>query len=140
MITVYNLVMVDTESSYNNHLEEFNIGFFSTYEKAEKTARRFLKEVNGFKDHDINYHITEKSVIGSIDNSMMSEVFIIYGWNENDDLDEIDVIESSCYSTLQKAKQHLNVMKEGCSRKEWCISKYSIDECEWQEGYIKEYD
>ena len=55
-----NLVMIDMESTYDQHLEELNIGFFSTREKAEKTAKRYLNEVSGFKDYLIDYHITEK--------------------------------------------------------------------------------
>lgn len=36
---------------------------------------------------------------------------------ENDELDEIDKVESSCYTTLQDAEQKLNTMKESFCRK-----------------------
>lgn len=137
MRTVYNLIMIDMESSYDNHIESFNIGVFSSCEKAEKTARRYLTEVNGFKDYKVTYQITEKCVIGFTDNIMSSDLFIIYGWNENEELDEIDVIESSCYIIKQEAEQKLNELKASCCRKNWCIDNFIIDECNWQEGFVK---
>ena len=137
MRVVYNLNMIDMESSYDDHIEAFNIGFFSSRDKAEKTAKKYLTEVNGFKDYNVTYKITEKRVIGS--DLMLSDLFVVYGWNENNELDEIDVIESSCYTIKQEAEQKLNELKSSCYRKEWCIDKYIIDECNWQEGFVKVY-
>ena len=134
-MTVYNLNMIDTECSYDNHIESFNIGFFSSRDKAEKTARRYLNEVNGFKDYKVKYQITEKIIIDSSEGIMPSNLFIVYGWNENDKLDEIDIIESDCYVIEQEAKKKLNELKSSCSRKNWCVDKYTIDECEWKEGF-----
>lgn len=138
MTSVYNLMMIDKEASYDNHIEAFNIGFFSDYDKAEKTARRYLAEVEGFKDHNVIYQITEKRIIGRTDN-FSKDIFIVYGWNENDELDAIDVIESDCYINKNEAEQKLNELKASCNRKEWCIDKYTIDECKWQEGFVKVY-
>ena len=55
MSIVYNLNMIDTESSSDEHIEVFNIGFFSSREKAEITAKRYLTNVNGFKDYNVAY-------------------------------------------------------------------------------------
>ena len=137
MITLYHLVMADPEASYDDHVEEFGIGLFSTYEKAEETAKRYLTEVCGFRNDNVTYRITEKSVLGYGDDPV-PEAFMIYGWNENDDLDEIDVIESDCYATIQEAERQLKAMQEGSSRKEWCINRIVIDECDWQEGFVRE--
>ena len=104
MKSVYNLMMVDKALSYDNHIEAFNIGFFSSYDKAEKTARRYLTEVEGFKDYDVVYKITEKSVIDCND-SLSTDIFIICGWNENDEVDATDVIESDCYVNKNEAEQ-----------------------------------
>ena len=136
MRLVYSLRMVDKESSYDNHIEAFNIGFFSSYGKAERTAKRYLTEVEGFKDYNVIYQITEKRVIGYTDN-LSTGVFIIYGWNENDELDEIDVIESNCYVDRNEAEQELNSLKASYCRKEWCIDKYIIDESNWQDGFVR---
>lgn len=138
MRIVYNLNLIDIDSSYDNHIEAFNIGFFSDRDKAEKTAKRYMREVNGFKDCNVTYQITEKCVIGAADGSALSDLFIIYGWNENDELDEIDVVESSCYVGKQEAERKLNALRSSCCRKEWSIDKYRIDECNWQEGFVKE--
>lgn len=138
MTSVYNLMMIDKESSYDNHIEAFNIGFFSDYDKAEKTARRYLAEVEGFKDYNVVYQITEKRMIGRTD-SLSKDIFIIYGWDENDEFDAIDVIESDCYINKHEAEQKLDELKTNYSRKEWSIDKYIIDECKWQEGFVKVY-
>lgn len=136
MKLLYNLQMIDKESSYDNHIEAFNIGFFSSHDKAEKTAKRYLTEVEGFKDYNVAYQIKEKHIIGDAD-SLSTDIFIIYGWNENDNLDEIDIIESNCYVNKSEAEQELNELKVSYCRKEWCINKHIIDECRWQEGFVK---
>lgn len=138
MKSVYNLMMMDKDPSYNNRIEEFNIGFFSSYDKAEKTARRYLTEVEGFKDYNVVYKITEKSIIGCND-GLSTDIFIICGWNENDEFDATDVIESNCYVNKNDAEQKLNELIESYCRKEWCIDKYIIDECKWQEGFVRVY-
>lgn len=139
MRIVYNLMMIDIGSSYGEHTEAFNIGFFSSRDKAENVAKKYLNNVKGFKDHNVTYQITEKLLIGYDDSIMLSEIFIVYGWNENEDFDEINIIESDCYANKQNAEQKLNELKSKYSRKEWCIDKYIIDECNWKEGFVKEY-
>lgn len=136
MKSVYNLIMIDKDSSYDDHVEAFNIGFFSCYDKAEKTAGKYLTEVGGFKDYNVIYQIIEKSLIGCADR-LSTEMFIIYGWNENHELDAIDVIESNCYTNKNEAEQKLKELKASCDRKEWCIDKYMLDECKWKEGFEK---
>ena len=92
--------------------------------------------MEGFKDYNVIYQITEKCIIGHTD-SFSQDIFIVYGWNENDELDAIDVIESDCYVNKNEAEQKLTELKASCNRKEWCIDKYIIDECKWQEGFVK---
>lgn len=140
MQIVYNLIMIDNESSYDDHIEIFNIGFFSERSIAEKTAKKYLSEVKGFKDYHITYNINEKYIIGKSDSSMQSDIYIIYGWNVNDDLDDIDVIESDCYLSMEEAESQQNEMKLRYDRKEWCTDKYIINACYWQEGFEKIYD
>ncbi|MBR6103241.1 MAG: hypothetical protein IKP95_12500 [Ruminococcus sp.] len=95
--------------------------------------------MTGFKDYRVTCQIIEKPVIGASDGLTQLDVFIVYGWNENDELDEVDVIESNCYSSMKEAEAQLNEMKKRSDRKEWCIDKYRIDECCWQEGFEKAY-
>ena len=133
---VYGLMMIDEDSSYDDHIEAFNIGFFSSYEKAEKTARKYLAEVEGFKDYNVTYQITEKSLIACT-GSLSEDIFIIYGWNENNEFDEVDVIESDCYINKNEAEQRLNELKTSYYRKEWCIDKFILNKCNWEEGFVK---
>ena len=70
---------------------------------------------------------------------MLADLFVIYGWNENDEFDKVDIIESSCYAVKHEAEKKLNELKSNYCRKEWCIDKYIIDECNWKEGFVKEY-
>lgn len=59
-MTLYNLIFTDDELD-----ERFNIGFFSTREKAEDTARYYLRSVRGFCEYCCSYSITEKNVAGT---------------------------------------------------------------------------
>ena len=131
---VYNLIMVDEDY----HIEGFDIGYFSSYDKAEKTAKRYLTEVDGFKDYNVTYRIIEKSIIGCSD-SLPTVIFVISGWNENDEFDEIDVIESNCYVNKNDAEQELIEMQTIYCRKEWAIGREIIDKCSWQDGFIRVY-
>ena len=135
MLTVYELVMIDKEASCGEHADEFNIGFFSDRAVAEKTAERYLSEVKGFKDHPVEYKIAEKRIIGVSDSLMQDDLYIVYGWNENDELDEVDVIESDCFLDIGDAEKQLDLLRAEFDRKEWCIDKYRIDECSWQDGF-----
>jgi hypothetical protein len=133
MNTVYSLTIIDKELSYDNHTEAFQIGFFSSYEKAEKIAQKYMGEVPGFKDYNCCYRIALKPVIGDA----KSLVYIIQGWNENDDFDAIDVIESNCFVQKTLAEQEIAQMKTEYQRKEWSIDCWKIDECNWQDGFSR---
>ena len=54
----------------------------------KKTAEKYLSDVKGFKDYRVTDRITEKSVIGASDDLYVTDVYVIYGWNENDEQDE----------------------------------------------------
>ncbi len=79
MQMVYNLIMIDEDTSFDKHKETFNIGFFSDRERAEKTAKKYLSDVDGFKDYNISCQMIEKRLIGYHDCLKLSELFIIYG-------------------------------------------------------------
>ena len=137
MKIIYNLIIVDEELSYDNHAEEFNIGYFSSREKAENVAERYLAQVDGFNNHKCCYRISEKNIEDYINGMNPTRVFIISGWNENDESDETDIIESNCFVLRNNAEQKLAELKAGYERQEWSISQYTIDKCEWQEGFIR---
>ena len=134
MGTLYYLQMFDEEASYENYRQAFGIGLFSSRQLAEDTAKRYLAKVTGFKDYPVTYQIEEKRVPGA-GGDLPSFVFLVSGWNENDDLDEIDVIESDCYRTEKEAERALEALKSACPRQHWCINRWTIDQCNWQEGF-----
>ena len=70
MKNLYQLVIYDTDLSYDNYRESFDIGCFSTYEKAEQTAKQYISTVQGFKDYPCEYEITEKRVVGDTEKEL----------------------------------------------------------------------
>lgn len=124
-MTLYNLIFTDDELD-----ERFNIGFFSTREKAEDTARYYLRSVRGFCEYCCSYSITEKNVVGT---AKAGSVFIVYGWNEYD----LDIVESDCFATEPLARRMLAEMKATYERAEWCVDRYNTDECKWTDGFVR---
>lgn len=128
------LKICDKELSYSNHKCEFSIGIFSSYKNAEKTAKHYLKNVNGFKDYKCDYEIINKELVGDV---QCDKVYIVIGWNENDSHDETDTVESDCYADRERAMKELEIMKQRYHRKEWSIDEYMVDKCLWKEGFIR---
>lgn len=124
-MTLYSLTMKDNELG-----EEFGIGFFSSRETAEETARYYLKNVRGFCEYDCGFSVTEKSVVGG---GSSGTVYLVYGWNGYED----DIIESDCFTTEGLARRKLAEMKLQYDRGEWCVDSYRIDECKWQDGFVR---
>ncbi len=137
MSKIYNLVMIDVECSYSEHIEAFNVGFFSDRDQAESTAKKYLRDINGFKDYNVTYQILEKNIMGDNHSDHILEIFIIYGWNENENMDEIDIIESDCYLNEHDAENWLKKLQLCHVRKEWCIDKYIINECYCKDGFVR---
>ena len=123
-MTLYNLTMRDNELG-----ERFNIGFFSSREKAEDIARYYLKNIRGFCEYDCGYSVNEKAVIGG----NAGAVYVVYGWNS----DEKDIVESDCFTTEALARRQLAEMKMQYDREEWCVDYFRTDECKWHDGFIR---
>ncbi len=116
-------------------LSSFNIGFFSSYEKAEAAAHQYLTVVCGFCGGDFSYSISEKNLPDSKEGITPECIFIVYGWNDEND-GNLKIIESDCFNSESQAREKLTEMKGEHSRTDWCIDRYVIDECDWQEGVI----
>lgn len=137
MNIIYNLIIEDLELYCENDKERFNIGFFTTYDKAYSVAEKYLTEIEDFNKYPCKYEIIEK-IIRDFNKQISCEtVYIIYGWNIDKNYNETDVIESDCFITQETAQSELDKMKQKYSRIEWCIDKYKLDECSWTEGFIK---
>lgn len=135
-MNLYKLDFYDLELSYDDYKEGFSIGIFSTFEKAEQTAEYYIRNVNGFKDYSCEYEITAKNTVGTADETL-KEVYMIEGWNVNENLDEIDIIESDCFTDKNSAESELEEMKRKYNRCEWALNQYTIDKCEWTEGFVR---
>ena len=124
-MTLYNLTLRDNELG-----ELFNIGFFSSRERAEEIARYYLKNIRGFCEYDCGYSIAEKTVIGG---GNAGAVYVVYGWNSY----EKDIVESDCFTTEALARRKLAEMKMQYDREEWCVDRFRTDECKWQDGFVR---
>ncbi|MDE6727436.1 MAG: hypothetical protein K2J80_05800 [Oscillospiraceae bacterium] len=122
---LYKLTFRDNELG-----EQFDIGVFSSRKRAEATAREYLRSVSGFCEYDCGYTINEKPVFGD---GKPGLVYIVFGWNGYED----DIVESDCYATEALARRGLAEMKLQYDREEWCVDSYRIDECKWQDGFVR---
>lgn len=118
-----------------DYREGFHIGLFWTYDEAKRIAVRYKKEVPGFKDYDCDEEITEVSIIG--DEEQVSCVYRYTGWNENENFDEVDIIESDCYVDHSKAEEDYHCAQSALDRKEWALNRHVIGQCDWQEGFVR---
>ena len=62
-------------------------------------------------------------------------VWIVQRWNTNQNLDEIDMIESNCYLTEERANLELELMKREYPRQEWALEQWRIGKLNWQDGF-----
>lgn len=131
---VYELVIHDPELSSDNYAEDFLIGFFRTRSKAEQTAAYYLKNVKGFCDYPCTYSILEKAIMDA-QAAEPDEVFLVQGWDTDENLNEIDIIESPCFVSETQAKTELERLRNTQPRAEWVINRWKIDQVHWQEGF-----
>ena len=86
---VYELVMHDPELSGENYTEDFMIGIFRTRTMAEETAAYYLQHVRGFCEYPCTCSITEKEIMDAQD-EIPDEIFMVQGWDTNENMDERD--------------------------------------------------
>ena len=131
--TVYELIIHDPELSREDYSEDFMIGLFRIRSKAEQTAAFYLQNIKGFCEYPCTYSILEKSIV-DMQTAEPDEVFLVQGWDTDENQDEINVIESSCFVSEAEAKAELERMKSAQPRAEWVINRWEIDQAHWQEG------
>lgn len=134
---LYLLILTDLELSYDNYSEDFNIGIFDTEREAKETARYYLENVQGFCDFSCTYRIEQKEIVDNFDHIVPDAVWVVQGWNENEYLDEIDIIESPCFLTEDRADAELQMMKKQYQRSEWGLSRWRIGELKWRDGFVR---
>lgn len=131
---VYELIMHDPEMSSENYSEDFIIGFFRTRNRAEETAVYYLRHVRGFCEYSCTYSITKKKISDAQD-EIPDEVFMVQGWDTDENMDEINIVESACFVSEAHANAEFERMKIAQPRAEWMINRWKIDQAQWQEGF-----
>ena len=134
---LYSLIFTDIELSYDNFTENFLIGVFETEEKAIETAQYYLKTIKGFCDFPFTYRVEEKIVIDVTNDKSIDEVWLVQGWNINENFDEIDVVDSQFLLTEEQANVEFHTMQSKYKRDEWVVDKYVIGELNFGEGFVR---
>ena len=132
MDTLFDLTFYFNDDDYEGG---FHIGLFATREEAEAVAARYISEVPGFKDYDCTPGVIAFPVIGGMDHT--TQVYRFLGWNINEDLDEIDILISSCFADQNEAEKALFQAKEITPREEWALNRHTIGQCDWMEGFVR---
>ena len=132
MDKLFDLTFFTNDEDYE---EGFHIGLFTTQEEAESVAERYSKEVPGFKDNDCISRVFAFPVIGGTDQT--KQVYRILGWNTNENLDEIDILISSCFADRNEAEKALLLAKQRTPREEWALNCHIIGQCDWAEGFVR---
>lgn len=133
--SLYLLVLTDPELSYDDHTEDFSIGLFETKQQTEETAQYYLRNVKGFRDVPCTYRVAEKKIRGRSSGEPPNLVWMIQGWNVNQDFDETDVIESDCFLSRKQADSELKRMKKQHRRQHWVLGRWRPGERNWQDGF-----
>ena len=130
---LYQLIITDKELSYNDYKEEFNIGFFMFFEEATEIAQYYIKNIEGSKDYPCEYRIIEKQIIGNLKKT----IWMIQGYDFNENEDEINIIESQCYSNKEQAEKDLENYKKQYNRQNWYISNWIVEKKYNEEGFSR---
>ena len=131
---LYQLIFYDNELSYEDYRQEFCIGIFSSFDRAQRAAEYYSGYVEGFKDYDCSYNILEKELLGD---ELCGSVYIIWGWNENENFDEVHIIESDCFVQEETAREKMAELQKNYSRTNWCIDRFVLNECLWKDGFVR---
>ena len=52
-------------------------------------------------------------------------------------MDEIDIVESPCFLSEERAKSELQMMQKQYQRREWAVSCYKIGESHLRDGFAR---
>ncbi len=134
---LYLLILTDPALSYDNYSEDFYIGFFLTEQQAQETAQFYLHNIRGFCDFPCTYRIVKKDIADNINNITPETIWMVQGWNINENFDEIDIVESSCFLIKEHAQEELQRMQNRYQRIEWVLDCSIIGNLGWREGFVR---
>lgn len=121
----------------DGYREGFRVGLFRTYDEAKRVELLYRRAVPGFKEYACDSEIAEVPVIGETKEETDC-VYRYVGWNENEDLDETDIIESDCYTDVGQAEKACETAQVQFARKAWTLNRCIIGQCNWREGFVRE--
>ncbi len=132
---LFHLILTCPDNAYGGDSDDFCIGVFATYKQAEETAFAYLRQVNGFCNHPCSYRIISKRIRPHTPTAPPGRIWMVQGWNRNEQGDETDVIESDAFLTEAAAQDELTLLRQQHSREEWIIDAWTIGRCAWAEGF-----
>lgn len=136
-MTLFALKLTDLELPGKAHREDFFIGLFGARAQAEAVAAHYLKQVPGFCDYDCTYRVEEKVIHDTQGKRLPDFVWRFAGWDETEDGEPVDIIESDCFLTEEQAAFEMERMKHRYPCSEWSIRQYRIGEMFWRDGFIR---
>lgn len=124
--------------SYSNgeECQRYCIGYFRSQKDAQKVAKRYLKEVRGFRDYYCEYSIREHELVGEF---IAGFVHTYVGWNVDEDGNEYDIVEGLLYAKAEAAEAAMDSVQDSFERQEWKLQRWQVGKCEWAEGFVREY-
>ncbi|MBQ7917099.1 MAG: hypothetical protein IJ315_10010 [Firmicutes bacterium] len=120
-----------------DYRESFHIGVFRSCEEAARVEAYYRKRILGFKDYDCDADIKKIPVMDGIIEGVQ-KVYRFVGWNENEEYDEVDIIESGCYISEELAQKEMQQVQRKMPRREWVLNGHVIGRCDWENGFVRE--
>lgn len=130
--------MLYSLSLFNERREGFFIGLFESHEKARQTAEYYRSAVPGFRDYPCTCEIREKAVIGT--NGSSPKVHMFWGWDEDEEGNEVDIWNSDCYTDYADAQRAMDAARQRLNKQAWSLDTYQIGQCHWTEGFARIFD
>lgn len=65
------------------------------------------------------------------------KVYVVWGWNENQEGYDTDIWCSDCYTDREEAEKVLADTKQCLNRQEWSLDGYPINQCHWTDGFVR---
>ena len=79
----------------------------------------------------------KKDIADNINNITPETIWMVQGWNINENFDEIDIVESSCFLIKEHAQEELQRMQNRYQRIEWVLDYSIIGNLGWREGFVR---
>ena len=123
---------------YEEGRDGFEIGFFSSRDKAKEVQEYYATNVLGFKD-TLNGEYEIKEIEIEKTNST-NKYYYIEAWNEDEFDFDVDMVMSKIYPTEEEAKKDYNQFVALHKRQQCVLTFFEVDHCDWEEGFVTYYN